>query len=223
VNEAEWPVCTDPARMLSFLHGRASDRKLRLFGVACCRRVWHLLADERCRNMVEVAERYADGAASRNDLREAIDQAWAAGMESRPQTNDDMRALACIMAGAKDLHRAASEAMFYASRAALGLGEADDLVSGPELTAQATLVRDICGNPFQDLRPMSRAWLTWKDCTIPQMARAIYDERAFDRLPILSDALEEAGCTNQDVLGHLRGPGPHCRGCWPLDLLLGKS
>jgi hypothetical protein len=55
------------------------------------------------------------------------------------------------------------------------------------------------------------------------LAQAIYEDRAFDRLPVLADALEDAGCTNSDLLGHLRGPGPHARGCWVLDLLLGKE
>jgi hypothetical protein len=66
-------------------------------------------------------------------------------------------------------------------------------------------------------------WLCWHGGTIPKLAQAIYDERAFDRLPVLADALEEAGCTDADLLGHLRGPGPHVRGCWALDLLLGKG
>jgi hypothetical protein len=55
------------------------------------------------------------------------------------------------------------------------------------------------------------------------MAQAIYNERGFDRLPILGDALEDAGCTDRDILDHCRGPGPHVRGCWAVDLLLGKG
>jgi hypothetical protein len=84
------------------------------------------------------------------------------------------------------------------------------------------LLRDIFGNPF---RPVSAdpAWLTWKDGTVPRLAQAIYYGRAFDRLPLLANALEEAGCDNADILNHLRGPGPHARGCWPLDLILGKE
>jgi len=64
------------------------------------------------------------------------------------------------------------------------------------------------------------AWLTG---TVTSLAQAIYDERAFDRLPILADALEDAGCTNQDILAHCRQPGEHCRGCWALDLVLGRE
>ena len=66
-------------------------------------------------------------------------------------------------------------------------------------------------------------WLRWNDGTLVRIAQAIYDNRAFDRLPILADALEDAGCDNADILAHCRGPGPHVRGCWVVDLLLGKS
>jgi hypothetical protein len=84
------------------------------------------------------------------------------------------------------------------------------------------LVRDIFGNPF---RPVSvdPAWLRWNDGTAVAIARRVYDERRFEDLPILADALEEAGCTSGDILEHCRGPGPHVRGCWVVDLLLGKG
>jgi hypothetical protein len=85
------------------------------------------------------------------------------------------------------------------------------------------LIRDIFGlTPFRPVA-ISPDWLTWNDAMIPKLAQAIYEEQAFDHLPILADALEEAGCTDADILGHLRGPGPHVRGCWPVDLCLGKS
>jgi hypothetical protein len=83
----------------------------------------------------------------------------------------------------------------------------------------ATLLRDIFGNPF---RPVSFD-PAWRMGNVLSLAQAIYDERAFERLPILADALEDAGCTNADVLGHCRGGGEHVRGCWVVDLVLGKS
>lgn len=67
------------------------------------------------------------------------------------------------------------------------------------------------------------SWLASNNGTVVKLAQAIYDERAFDRLPILADALEDAGCTNQDILAHCRGGGEHSRGCWVVDLLLGKE
>jgi hypothetical protein len=54
------------------------------------------------------------------------------------------------------------------------------------------------------------------------MARKMYDSRDFSDMPVLADALEEAGCQDADILVHLRGPEPHVRGCWVVDLLLGK-
>jgi hypothetical protein len=90
------------------------------------------------------------------------------------------------------------------------------------LTLQADLIRELFGNPFRTVSVSTR-WLEENGDTALTLARLIYDERAFDRLPILADALEDASCNNADLLGHLRGSGPHVRGCWALDLILGKS
>ena len=85
---------------------------------------------------------------------------------------------------------------------------------------QSCLVRDIFGNPF---RPVTFD-PEWRTTTALALARGIYDERAFDRLPILADALQDAGCDNDDILTHLRDTTtPHVRGCWALDLVLGKE
>jgi hypothetical protein len=91
--------------------------------------------------------------------------------------------------------------------------------TGAEHAVQVALIRDIFGNPFRPAT-LDPAWCS---STTTQLAAGIYDERAFDRLPILADALEEAGCADPDILAHCRGPGPHVRGCWVVDLLLGKS
>lgn len=83
---------------------------------------------------------------------------------------------------------------------------------------QAALLREIVGNPFR-LPAIDPLWLAWNDGTVAKMARSIHDEGAFDRMPILADALEDAGCTNPDILSHCRGPNDHVRGCWVIDLL----
>ncbi|MBI1916295.1 MAG: hypothetical protein HYS12_16425 [Planctomycetes bacterium] len=91
-----------------------------------------------------------------------------------------------------------------------------------EHQAQCQLLCDVVGNPY---RPMTLGpdWLTWNSGTVVKIAQGIYDERAFDRLSILADALEDAGCVDGEILAHCRGPGPHVRGCWVVDLLLGKE
>jgi hypothetical protein len=90
-------------------------------------------------------------------------------------------------------------------------------------TAQARscdLIRDLIGNPFRPPDP-SASW--WRDATAALVARVIYEERCFEQLPLLADALEEAGCDDVEVLRHCRGPGPHSRGCWVVDAALGKQ
>src|SRR5262249_4641704 len=84
---------------------------------------------------------------------------------------------------------------------------------------QCVLLRDIVGNPFRSVR-IDPAHLEWNDRTVPRLAAAIYRDRAFDRLPVLADALEEAGCAVRSILDHCRGPGPHVRGCWVVDLAI---
>jgi hypothetical protein len=88
-----------------------------------------------------------------------------------------------------------------------------------EESHSASLIRDIFGNPFRPVTLDPR----WQSETVVSLATGIYSDRAFDRMPILADALEDAGCDNPDVLNHCRGDGPHVRGCWVVDLVLGKE
>jgi hypothetical protein len=92
-----------------------------------------------------------------------------------------------------------------------------------EAAAQADLFRCIFGNPFRDPPAIPREWLSWQGETVRRLARGIYEARAWDRVPILADALEEAGCADPAILGHLRHTGPHARGCHVVDALLRKS
>ena len=92
-----------------------------------------------------------------------------------------------------------------------------------ERKRQAEMLRDIFGPlPFRSV-PIEPAWLTRNDGTVAKLAHAIYDESRFEDMPILADALEDAGCHEEQILAHCRGPGPHVRGCWVIDLLLGKE
>jgi hypothetical protein len=225
MTEAEWLACPDPDELLGFLFGRVSNRKLWLFGVACCRRLWHLLEDHRSREAVEVVERFAEGQASVTE--------WLAAYK------EASKAAACSQGGpalaAYDLVTPANafEAVTVASRRAAGV-TADATGSEPaaavENAAQVLLLHDIFGSPL--FRPLTihPGWLTWGGGTARRLAEAAYTERQLPsgyldqaRLGVLADALEEAGCQEAHLLDHLRGTGPHVRGCWALDALLGKS
>jgi hypothetical protein len=112
----------------------------------------------------------------------------------------------------------------YASRAlatstATVNSEAWHQANEKEKRIQYQILHDIFGNPF---RPVAFD-PAWRTSTALAIAQGIYDDRAFDRLPILADALQDAGCENGDILSHLRGEGPHVKGCWALDLVLGKE
>jgi hypothetical protein len=227
MTEQEWLACTDPQKMLEFLKGKASDRKLRLFACAFCRSVWHLLADggrsrrpEHSRHAVEVAEWYADGDATAAELADAWDDAWAAAPPPEnaplPDAAQDADYAICCAAWVA-CHDAARGAGGVATWAAAG-----DAVGDAASVKQATLLRCIFGNPFHPVA-LNAAWLAWDYGTVRKIARAIYYDRAFDRLPILADALEDAGCTDKAILDHCRQPGEHERGCWVVDLLLGKE
>ena len=84
---------------------------------------------------------------------------------------------------------------------------------------QNLLIRDIFGNPFRPVT-LDPRWLT---STVLDLARIIYDERVYERMPILADALMDAGCDSETLINHCRGPGPHVRGCWVVDLLTGRE
>jgi len=226
--EQEWLECDDIPKLLEYLIGRASSRKFRLFGCACCRRIWHLLVDERCWNAVGVAERYADGLATEEEMhlaRKAMVQCRTETALRPGSPAVDSWAFAAAEAVLFDTpfwnpgaaSRGAFTAAWTAAEAAWrGAGE-----EGPEAEArrQLPLFRDIFENPY---RP---GWVdpAWQTPQVITVAEAIYEERAFDQLPVLADAVEDAGCPDANLLEHLRGPGPHTRGCWPLNLLLGKE
>jgi hypothetical protein len=227
MTEAEWLACTDPQRMLEFLRSKASERKLRLFACACCRRIWHLLSDERSRQAVEVTERVADGLASPIELEAAQADARNAIPGRNPSRGASPGTRAWRVAVVN--HSGAGAAWYTVSFPACACHVASLTASVAGMRGlsweqeprhwQCGLALDIFGNPF---RPMvlDESWLT---AIVTSITSLIYEERAFDRLPILADALEDAGCTNEDLLTHCRQHGEHVRGCWVLDLLLGKS
>jgi hypothetical protein len=230
MTEAEWLACSDPTAMLDFLRGKVSERKWRLLGCACCRRVWHLLSDVRHREAVAIAERLADGEATEEGARPVADASYSATFH-RPATILVPGCRTICKGGAAHLlvrHLSSYDDWDETYRCPplenteLAAAEVREPLRQRERAAQAALVRDVFGNPFRPIS-INRAWLSWNGDTILKMARAVYDDRAFDGLPILADALEDAGCTDAQILDHCRRPGEHVRGCWVVDALLGKG
>jgi hypothetical protein len=166
------------------------------------------MKDGRSRRAVEVAERYADGSAGEAERLFSSKLAWVAWT-----TPAEAAAREAVEGEA---WASASGASRYASWAARGVPRAG------ELHAQADLARDIFVNPFHTVT-INPSWLSWHGGLLVSMARRMAESRDFSDMPVLADALEEAGCQDQDILGHLRGLGPHVRGCWAVDLCLGKS
>jgi hypothetical protein len=231
IAEAEWLASTDIEMMLDSLSETASNRKLRLFGVACCRRIWNLLHDVRSKKAVEYSELFADGEIDKVQLlaaRKEAEQAWLRMLSRRSWTQHAKRELKS--------HYAAEAVRFAAS----ATGNAAVLFRRMRLAAKASaaaesqqrgaspfqtqlqrcnLLRDIFGNPFRPVM-IDAAWLT---SAVVDIAEAIYNDRAFDRLPELADALVVADCDGRDILDHCRSEGPHVRGCWVVDLVIGKK
>ncbi len=204
------------------------DRKFRLVVVAALRAVWPHLTDPRSRAAVEAAERYADDYEP-DPLDEADEPAFQAIEDAEDDEGfDDPVQSASVLAAAAWRSR---EGVMLNDASIRGVADWAWIVSELESTGVAgrppgqsralhlRLFHDIFPNPFRAVA-VDQAWLT---PTVLLLAESIYADRAFDRLPILADALQEAGCDHADILAHCRGEGPHVRGCWVVDLVLGKD
>ena len=231
MTEQQWLKGVSPTPKLKYLRrNRTSDRKVRLFVVACCRRIYSLLPDDVFRQAVEVGERFADGLADVAELKSIQPVAQCADMLHNRGENASVgscAAFASIYCVAGKLGRSeactgwASAAVSWAES---GIRSSSENLKGTaartsEELAQAHLLRDIFGNPF---RPVAFD-PAWRTDTAVSLARQMYESREFSAMPILADALQDAGCDNPDVLNHCRGEGPHVRGCWVVDLVLGKE
>lgn len=253
MTESEWFTCIEPRDMLHFLRNKSTDRKVRLFACACCRRVWEVLSEPACHEAVEVAEAFADGRVDEVELGQAREAAYSVHAAPPPDTGYENGATGISRATWEAAQGTTMTALQYdtqndailsgqvaSSQAATGAGYAVREQHTPEFIADqfqasaevnereqhAGLIRCIFGNPFRK-PPIETDWLTQD---VKQLANAAYEERSLpdgnlksDQLSMLSDALESAGCSNQKLLSHLRDSGPHVRGCWAVDLILGKA
>ena len=234
MTEGEWLSCTKPWPLMDFLGGTPTLREWQLFGIGCCRQIYKLLPDERSRRAIDVAERFADGHASDEERRLARTSALAAAelkLKSKIFWPKGQGEWAAYFVAAKDTYKFLNSTLQRAFRALAddvferlpkeGKAPVEVWKSADDLAGRcfAIVLRDIFRNPFRPVT-LDPAWLTPK---VKTLAQAIYDDRAFERMPELADALAEAGSSNPDILSHCRGPGPHVRGCWVVDLVLGKE
>lgn len=236
MTEAEWLACTDPEPMLKFLHGKASDRKLRLFALACFRPYRFMLVPETL-EALEVAERLSEGTIGPGERKRARERAFHAGWNSDASLRHRRGpAKYCVTSS---LARNAYDAALRVAHAARNIGvlskkdwpaDALELTEwGPRIvdwsagkreqeSLQARLLREIFGNPF---RPVSLDSSRLETGAVT-LARSIYEGHAFDRMPELVESLKPE-FKDTEVMAHLTEPVPHVRGCWALDMILGKA
>jgi hypothetical protein len=220
MTEQEWLTTTNPYDLTHYKACR-SERKRRLLSCAFARRVLFLIPDDRYQQAVEIAERYADGVVTEEEMRatrRVMNKAW----NERQFMEAGNHAATAVLA-TLNKEAVGTVASWEAAAAARGsLARPNwDRGSGEEKHMACVLARDVFGNPFRPVA-IDPAWIAWNDNTVVKIAKGIYEDRAFDRLPILADALEDAGCQAADILGHCRHAGPHVRGCWVVDLLTGR-
>ncbi|MCI0699658.1 MAG: hypothetical protein L0241_01040 [Planctomycetia bacterium] len=296
MTEAEWRGCKYPVKMLPFLQGPwttkpseyfgpqlqyvvyeqglASDRKLRLFCVACCRRLWQLVDAAHCSRLlefgnrfgrrevrwglgmepftlvgvpldschraVEFVERAADEPADEKEWDLATEGACALATTGEDYVKECAAGRETLDSELMATGQVANAVLRFRNRnvyyddieaAILRLAQAVAYLRGEhqqkvkkgdkgERAAQADLLRNIFGpRPKSPIKLKSE----WRTDTAVSLARTMYESREFSAMPILADALQDAGCDNEDILNHCRGDGPHVRGCWVVDLVLGKE
>ena len=225
-----WLERAAPSELSILLTKEAGPRKVGLFVRHLLRCFPEVFTDPRSRAALDAGDRYADGELGGDEFRAALRAADEATAEARTRYD----AWAPSFGDADRPAWAAAAATSVARQAAEGFspGQLSDLRravldraggGGPRKNPIARAMRPIFSEHFGDPRKPVAVDPDWRTSTVLALAGAVYADRAWDRLPVLADALDDAGCTDPDLLGHLRGPGPHARGCWVVDLLLGKT
>ena len=215
MTEEEWLTTDNPERLVRHCQKDLGNRKERLIAVAMCRWIEGLVPAQESARLIELVEAFADGETSQDELEEAA--RIAARHEARHARNPAL---------AEARRFAAAAVTFAAGRVTPALWALQSAAAAvrqmkldPVAVSFAELVRDIAGNPFHHITLDPH----WKSSTVLDLAHTIYRERVFERVPILGDALMDAGCDSDDIIQHCQRPGPHVRGCWVVDLILGKT
>jgi hypothetical protein len=217
IPEAEWLAYPSHEPLMRQLGDKVGIRKRHLFACGCCRTVWSALSDEG-RDALQVAERFVNGEVREQELQGARYRTSA--VSRVPAAVWAAEAVSSLFSYLIGNSRAFSELTAHAARASRDTaGESDWSAARIQ---QVGLVCDLLGHLLRSF-VVDPAWLRWNDGTVLKLARAIYDENQFGDLPILADALEEAGCDNEDILAHCRSQSLHVRGCWVIDAILDKK
>jgi hypothetical protein len=218
MTEAEWLGCTDNRVLLGFLSGKGSKRKKRLFACGCFRSLGSALEGGLVllQKAVQLAEELAEGSMIQLQAETLLRSLSECHLYSSSNVLDPLAIGESLICPDDKVDTVAQNAAYFSLCIAL-----HRKLSWRRANV-CDLLRCIFGNPFRPVA-VGPSWLTWNDGTVVKIAQAIYYDRAFDRLPVLADALEEAGCHEPDILAHCRQPGEHVRGCWGVDLILGKE
>jgi carbon storage regulator CsrA len=217
---ASWIRGTDPSQLLALLPATTSARKLRLFAVACARRVEGVWNQGTRLDVLDLVERFADGLPCL-ELTSAVRRLTVLLGEVLYRDHLGPSVSAARGAALPDASQAAARASWDAVNAC-GHALADDKDEEAARRAQVYLLHCIFGNPWEPIE-VGRDVLAWHDGLIVSAARRIYESRDFTELPVLADMLEDAGCSDARMLDHCHGPGPHARGCFVVDLILAKD
>lgn len=196
------------------LRAGVTERKCRMFATACCRRVWRFIPEGEPRRVIEALERVEDGASHEWEIARRFYESPAGA------TRAIKHALAAVAACCWESHtELASFVAEHCSSAVKVSGEGRG-AWGAEGRAQDELFRDIFGHLFRPVA-FNPSWRT--DTAVP-LARLMGGAREFSAMPILADALQDAGCDSEDILSHCRDTNrAHVRGCWVVDLVLGQE
>jgi hypothetical protein len=221
MTEQEWLACEDDVEMVHHLGRTASKRKARLYAATCCRRAWEALPVGPCRRAVEVGERLADGRVGEKQRLAALRALQAD--DAPPDWNAVWAAECAVARNVPHMLRAhVHTANLVAQHRARGDRDLQSRLWEIDRATYPGLLRCIFGNPFRPAEIAPKV-LAWRDGLLVALAQRMYESRDFAEMGVMTDMLEDAGCRDAQVLGHCRGPASHARGCFVVDLLLGKT